>query len=172
MLAHSSYKVGINIRARSLMDHPSETFPTPQAAAAIERACHCFAAQKAARTLGRLYDAFLRPVGLSNWQFTMLMMLVRDEAPTISELARDLAMDRTSVTANLKPLERGGLIAIRIDDKDRRVRRAYLTEQGRVALAQAIPLWTEAQAACSDRTGGNGGTSPCAEGVKASSGRV
>ena len=74
---------------------------TPKIAAWVEQACFSFAAQKAARAIGRRYDAALRPTGLSNWQFTLLMMLVRDEAPTIGVLAQALAMDRTTITANV-----------------------------------------------------------------------
>ncbi|WP_336492534.1 MarR family winged helix-turn-helix transcriptional regulator [Methylobacterium nigriterrae] len=126
---------------------------TPAVAAAVEQACLSFAAQKAARAIGRRYDAALRLTGLSNWQFTLLMMLVRDEAPTISALAHDLATDRTTVTANLKPLERRGLLAIQADAEDRRVRRIVLTDEGRALLTEAYSLWEEAQAACAEQLG-------------------
>ncbi|GEP08097.1 MarR family winged helix-turn-helix transcriptional regulator [Methylobacterium oxalidis] len=126
---------------------------TATVAAAVEQACLNFAAQKAARAIGRRYDAALRPTGLSNWQFTLLMMLVRDEAPTISALAQDLAVDRTTLTANLKPLERRGLLAIQADAEDRRVRRIVMTEDGRALLTEAYPLWEKAQAACAEQLG-------------------
>lgn len=124
---------------------------TPDVAAAIEAACLCLGVQRAARAVGRRFDAALRPVGLSNWQFGLLTMLDRDEAPTIGMLADALAMDRTTVTANLKPLERRGLLAIGVGTEDRRVRRPVLTEAGRALLREAIPLWEEAQAACEER---------------------
>lgn len=124
---------------------------TPGVGAAIEAACLCLGVQRAARAVGRRFDAALRPIGLSNWQFGFLMMLDRDEAPTIGMLADALAMDRTTVTANLKPLERRGLLAIGGDAEDRRVRRPVLTEAGQALLREAIPLWEEAQAACEDR---------------------
>jgi DNA-binding MarR family transcriptional regulator len=126
---------------------------TPTIAADVEQACFCFAAQKAARAIGRRYDAALRPTGLSNWQFTLLLMLVRDAAPTIGALAQHLATDRTTVTANLKPLERRGLLAIEPDADDRRIRRIALTQAGRALLAEAYPLWEAAQAACAARLG-------------------
>ena len=124
---------------------------TPAVAEAIEAACVCLGVQRAARAVGRRFDAAMRPVGLSNWQFGLLMLLNRDEAPTIGMLADALAMDRTTVTANLKPLERRGLLAIEVDAEDRRIRRPVLTPAGRTLLGEAIPLWEEAQAACEDR---------------------
>jgi DNA-binding MarR family transcriptional regulator len=126
---------------------------TPAVAATIEEACLCLSTQRAARVIGRRYDAALRPTGLSNWQFGLLMMLVRDEAPTISELAHDLATDRTTITANLKPLERRGLLVIQADTEDRRVRRIVLTNEGRAVLTEALPLWEKAQAACIEQLG-------------------
>lgn len=126
---------------------------TPTVAASVERACLNLAAQKAARAIGRRYDAALRPTGLSNWQFTLLMMLVRDEALTISALAQHLATDRTTITANLKPLERRGLLGVETDADDRRVRRIVLTEAGSALLSEAYPLWEAAQAACAEQLG-------------------
>lgn len=57
-----------------------------------------------------------------------------------------LAMDRTTLTANLKPLERRGLVSVAVDEGDKRIRRLSLTEAGRETLAQALPLWEQAQA--------------------------
>lgn len=56
-----------------------------------------------------------------------------------------LAMDRTTVTANLKPLERRGLVAVAVDPSDRRSRRLSLTPAGRKLLAEAFPLWEGTQ---------------------------
>lgn len=120
---------------------------TPTMAASVERSCYSFAAQKAARAIGRRYDAALRPTGLSNWQFTLLMMLVREEPPTISALAQHLATDRTTITANLKPLERRGLVTVQGDAEDRRVRRVVLSDEGRTLLTEAYPLWQQTQEA-------------------------
>ena len=50
-------------------------------------------------------------------------------------------MDRTTLTANLKPLERRGLVRIKADEADRRGRRLALTAEGRALLAEATPLW-------------------------------
>ncbi|MGU3541802.1 MarR family winged helix-turn-helix transcriptional regulator [Methylobacterium sp. A52T] len=114
-------------------------------AASVERTCLSFAAQRAARTLGRRYDAALRPTGLSNWQFTLLMMLLREEPPTIGTLAQHLATDRTTITANIKPLERRGFVTVQSDASDARVRRVTLSEDGRELLSEAYPLWQRVQ---------------------------
>ena len=108
--------------------------------------CLCLAAQRAARALGRRFDEALRPAGLTNGQFSLLMGLNRPEPPTMGSLARLLAMDRTTLTANLKPLERRGFVALDIDTRDRRSRRVRLTDTGLATLADAMPIWVRTHA--------------------------
>ncbi|MEM7777278.1 MAG: MarR family transcriptional regulator [Pseudomonadota bacterium] len=105
--------------------------------------CLCLSLQRAARAIGRRFDEALRPLDLSNGQYSLLMALNRPEPPRMAEVARFLAMDRTTLTANLKPLARRGLLDINPDQKDRRSRRLSLTEAGRRLLAQAVPIWRE-----------------------------
>ena len=105
--------------------------------------CLCFAAQRAARALARRFDEALRPLGLTSGQFSLLMSLNRPEPPTLGNVAGVLAMDRTTLTAALKPLERRGLVKVTVDKKDRRSRRLTLTAAGRALLAKALPLWIE-----------------------------
>ncbi|MCO5156809.1 MAG: MarR family winged helix-turn-helix transcriptional regulator [Aquamicrobium sp.] len=104
--------------------------------------CLCLYAQRAARMLARRFDEALRPLGLTSGQFSLLMSLNRPLPPTLGSVAALLAMDRTTLTANLKPLERDGLIELRPDEKDRRARRLVLTERGRGLLFRAVPVWT------------------------------
>lgn len=106
--------------------------------------CLCFAAQRAARTLARRFDDALRPVGLTSWQFSLLMSLNRAEPATVGAAAAVLGIDRTTLTANLKPLERDGLVASAIDPADRRGRKLVLTEKGRKKLKAALPIWKRA----------------------------
>ena len=103
--------------------------------------CLCLAAQRAARALARRFDEALRPVGLTSGQFSLLMSLNRPEPPSISSVAALLAMDRTTLTANLKPLQRRGLVETAVDPADRRGRRLTLTEAGRALLRSAVPIW-------------------------------
>jgi len=103
--------------------------------------CLCLHAQRAARVLARRFDVALRPFGLTNGQFSLLMSLNRPEPPPMGPVASLLAMDRTTLTAALKPLERRGLVKIQKDSSDRRSRILALTEEGRRLLARALPEW-------------------------------
>jgi|SRR3954451_5823218 len=107
----------------------------------IRDTCLCLHLQRAARAVARQFDQALHPLGLTNGQFSLLMALNRPEPPTIGNVAALLAMDRTTLTANLKPLERRGLVAVRIGSTDRRSRHLVLTIAGRDLLAQALPVW-------------------------------
>jgi DNA-binding MarR family transcriptional regulator len=89
----------------------------------VRDTCLCLHLQQAARALARRFDAALRPLGLTNGQFSLLMSLNRPEAASIGDVSAVLAMDRTTLTANLKPLQRRGLVAISVDDADKRSRR-------------------------------------------------
>lgn len=104
--------------------------------------CLCLSVQRAARALARRFDEAFRPLELTNGQFSLLMALNRPEPPAIGAVADLLAMDRTTLTANLKPLEKRGLLRIGVDEKDRRSRRLFLTDAGREKLALALPIWT------------------------------
>jgi DNA-binding MarR family transcriptional regulator len=112
----------------------------------VRDACLCLHVQRAARALARHFDLALAPVGLTNGQFSLLMALNRAEAPGIGSVAALLAMDRTTLTAMLKPLARRGLVSVTVDAADRRARRLSLTPAGRSVLASAVPLWERAHA--------------------------
>ncbi len=107
----------------------------------VRDTCLCLHLQRAARAVARHFDEAFRPLGLTNGQFSLLMSLNRPEPPTIGGVASLLAMDRTTLTAALKPLERRGLVVVRIDDADHRSRRLLLTPLGRAQLAAALPIW-------------------------------
>jgi len=103
--------------------------------------CLCLAAQRAARALARRFDDALRPVGLTSWQFSLLMSLNRPERPSMGSVAALLGVDRTTLTASLKRLERRGLVRATVHAVDRRSRRLSLTSAGRKALRAALPIW-------------------------------
>jgi len=107
----------------------------------VRDTCLCLHLRRAARAVARRFDAALRPLGLTNGQFSLLMSLNRPDAPSISSVSALLAMDRTTLTANLKPLERRGLVTVTIDDADKRTRRLSLTPVGRTLLIAACPVW-------------------------------
>jgi DNA-binding MarR family transcriptional regulator len=112
----------------------------------VRDACLCLQTQRAARALARRFDDAFRPLGLTNGQFSLLMSLNRPEPPTLGSVAALLAMDRTTLTAALKPLARRKLLKVRIDPDDRRSRRLILTAAGRTLLVQALPIWKEQHA--------------------------
>src|SRR5690606_8946576 len=109
--------------------------------------CLCLHVQQAARALARRFDEALRPVGLTNRQFSLLMALNRPAPPSIAPVAELLAMDRTTLTAALKPLERDGLAQVKPDPSDRRSRLLELTDAGHAVLGRAMPIWRKPHAA-------------------------
>ncbi len=108
--------------------------------------CLCLHVQRAARALARRFDDALRPVGLTQGQFSLLMSLNRSAPPTIGDVSALLMLDRTTLTANLKPLERRGLVKVKVDAADKRSRRLILTAAGRAVLAAAAPIWKRTHA--------------------------
>jgi DNA-binding MarR family transcriptional regulator len=112
----------------------------------VRDTCLCLHLQRAARAVARRFDAALRPLGLTSGQFSLRMSLNRPEAAQIGNVADLLAMDRTTLTANLKPLERRGLVSISVDDADKRSRRLALTPAGRALLSAAVPVWRRTHA--------------------------
>jgi DNA-binding MarR family transcriptional regulator len=109
--------------------------------------CLCLHLRRAARAVARRFDATLRPMGLTNGQFSLLMLLNHTAAPSIGDVSAVLAMDRTTLTANLKPLTRRGLVEVSIDDADKRSRRLTLTPAGRAVLTAATPVWRKTHGA-------------------------
>jgi DNA-binding MarR family transcriptional regulator len=117
----------------------------------VRDACLCLHVQRTARALARRFDEVLRPLALTQGQFSLLMSLNRAKPPSIGDVAALLAMDRTTVTANVKPLARRGLVKMRLDREDRRNRRLELTPSGRALLAAATPIWKRAHVATERR---------------------
>ena len=113
----------------------------------VRDTCLCLHLRRATRAVARHFDANLRPLGLNNGQFSLLMSLNRPEPPSIGSVAALLAMDRTTLTANLKPLERRGLVEVTVDGTDQRTRRLALTPAGGALLVAASPVWRQTHAA-------------------------
>ena len=117
------------------------TNPSHETTLLVRDSCLCLHVQRAARALARRFDDAFRRLGLTNGQFSLMMSLNRPKPPGIAAVASLLAMDRTTLTAALKPLERRGLLTISRDPADRRGRRLKLTSKGRKLLARAVPIW-------------------------------
>ena len=124
----------------------------------VRDTCLCLHAQRAARALARLFDDALRPAGLTNGQFSLMMSLNRPEPPPMGPVATLLAMDQTTLTAALKPLQRKGWVSVMENPKDRRGRLLALTGEGKAVLARALPIWKETHAALDARLPDGGST--------------
>lgn len=105
--------------------------------------CLCLHAQRAARGLARRFDRALRPLGLTNGQFSLMMSLNRPQPAAMGAVAALLGLDRTTLTAALKPLERRGLVTSAPHPTDKRSRLMRLTPQGHALLTEAVPIWRE-----------------------------
>jgi DNA-binding MarR family transcriptional regulator len=119
----------------------------------VRDACLCLSVQRAARVLARHFDEAFRPWNLTNGQFSLMVALNRKHPPVMGEVAALLAMDRTTLTAALKSLQRRGLVEARADDEDKRSRRLLLTPAGRLLLAEAHGAWKTAHAEIEARLG-------------------
>src|SRR5215472_9098347 len=114
---------------------------------ALRGNCLCLHLQRAARVVARRFDEAFRSLELTNGQFSLLMALKYHETPSIGYLSSLLAMDRTTLTANLKPLARRRLVRVTVDRSDRRGRCVTLTAHGHTLLEAAIPVWRRTHAA-------------------------
>jgi DNA-binding MarR family transcriptional regulator len=115
----------------------SEAFKTPMV-------CTCGRLRMAARRVSRIYDRHLAPAGVGIAQFGVLATVANNDGASVTALASVLEMERTTLTRNLQPLEREGLL--RIDPgADHRTRAVRITDAGRDVVRKAKPLWLEAQ---------------------------
>ena len=110
----------------------------------VPASCMGMHVRRASRIVTQIYDAALRPVGLVVNQFTILVAIHLLEYTPITRLAQELFTDQTTLTRNLKLLEKRGLVAIE-PGEDRRVKLVSLTSEGQTVLDRALPLWKQAQ---------------------------
>jgi DNA-binding MarR family transcriptional regulator len=122
----------------------ASSLPDQEQRLRVKTECMAQRLRGATRTIGRIYDRALAPSGLKGTQFSLLIAIsLFGEAPLL-RVAEELSLDRTTLTRNLQPLERAGLVSSS-PGKDHRVRLLRLTEAGQRALRRAFPLWEEAQ---------------------------
>ena len=117
----------------------------PVSPATVAAECFCLTLKRAARGIARRYDEALEPVDLTNGQYSTLMVVAGLQPISMQVLAEKLGMDRTTLTATLKPLQRRRLVSAQLDTSDRRSRMLRLTEEGAALLREAVPLWKKAQ---------------------------
>ena len=112
--------------------------------------CACFNLQKATRAVSQYYSKILKPSGLRGTQFTILRVLAIINSGNITNIGNIMVVDRTTLTRNLRPLEKRKLVKI-VPGKDQRSREVRLTKKGKDTLTAAIPLWEEAQKRFSEK---------------------
>jgi len=113
--------------------------------AEVADSCMNFGLRKVSRLVGGLYDQTLRPSGLRGTQLNLLVALALVERATVKQLAATLVVDRTTLSRNLGPLERAGLVRS-VPGRDGRARPLELTDLGVDRLATALEYWQQAQA--------------------------
>jgi DNA-binding MarR family transcriptional regulator len=126
----------LSLGSRSILDVTDatpDTFP-----------CVCTALRKSGRVISRVYDEALAPSGLRVTQYALLSTLSREGPLPVTALAEALVLDRTTLSRNLIPLEREGLVAVE-PGEDRRTHRVQLTPEGEIRLDDARPAWLQAQ---------------------------
>lgn len=111
----------------------------------LEVACYCTQSRRIARALTESYDQALAPSGLKVTQFSLMRMVSRLDAPTISALAEATGLDRSTLGRNLRVLQKDGWASLSAGT-DERTRLVTLTKAGQLALLRAVPLWDAAQA--------------------------
>lgn len=112
----------------------------------VRETCLCLAAQRAARRLARRFDLALKPLDLTNGQFSLLMALNQPEPPPMGRLAEFLAMEPSTLTAVVKVLERRGLLVAQRDAKDSRSKRLRITPAGVALMRKAVEVWRQTHA--------------------------
>jgi DNA-binding MarR family transcriptional regulator len=124
----------------------SNSIPEPKRAISqqVPATCMGLHVRRASRIMTQVYDAAFRPVGLVQTQFTLLVAIHLLEPTSITHLAEELLTDQTTITRNIKLLEKRGLVTIN-SGADRRIKLASLTVEGQAVLEQALPLWEQAQ---------------------------
>ncbi len=118
----------------------------------VAGACVCQKARETSRKITRIYDEVLQPAGIKTTQFTMLAAISLQDDATLTKLAEVLGMDRTTLSRNLKPLERSGLVEVSAEGY-RRARSASITSKGVKVMEEALPLWRSAQETMKKRLG-------------------
>lgn len=117
---------------------------SPELCISMARSCAAFNLRRVTRLVTQRFDQVLAPTGLRVTQFSLLVAAYLNQKMVLSKLARNLGMDRTSLSRSLKLLEKLGLVELH-PGEDRREVNACLTKAGEAKLAEAYPLWVKAQ---------------------------
>jgi DNA-binding MarR family transcriptional regulator len=118
-----------------------------QLARKIAKECTGMRVRQVSRLLTRIYDERLRPLGIQESQLSVLVAvsMFGENGATMGALAGKLVMDRTTLTRNVVPLEKAGLLRVARSAADARARVILLTRAGERLIESAYPLWEKAQ---------------------------
>ena len=114
--------------------------------------CVGFNTRRATRLVTQYYDKALAPTGLRSTQYSLLNALSMLGEASMQDLSIMMAMDRTTLTRNLSPLLKKGLVKVSVGS-DRRSRPIKITPRGKSALEEALPYWQKAQSHIVDSFG-------------------
>ena len=106
--------------------------------------CACLNLRRAAKAITTYYDNYLQPVGISAPQMVLLRHVNFYTSVTMTDLAKAMRIDRTTLNRNLKPLIARGFLEI-ARGEDSRTREIHLLEVGKHMLQEALLLWGQAQ---------------------------
>lgn len=106
--------------------------------------CYCMNMRRAANTISAIYDKFLISINLSASQFSLLLNLKYLEVCSVTDLAKYIGLERTTVVRTIKPLVESGLV-VDISSDNERNRKLTLTKAGKEKMEEALPLWENAQ---------------------------
>ncbi len=120
---------------------------------ACEQPCLCFNLRRASRVVTNLYDETFRSLGLRTGQLAIIDIAAKMGPVTIGQLAEATATDRTTLTRNLKPLEREGFVKVINGSADRREKEVVITQKGKAVLEEAFPMWQKVQAKIKHKLG-------------------
>lgn len=129
-----------------------DSTPPVIAPQALVEVCFCHHARRTARAITRVFDEALQPVGLKASQFNILAMIAAHEGASTAEISRLLALDRTTLSRNLKPLQSAGYLTAQ-GGAGRRPDTLELTAAGRILFGQAAARWQTAQSGMTQKLG-------------------
>jgi DNA-binding MarR family transcriptional regulator len=115
--------------------------------------CMCYNLRKTSRAITQFYDKMLEPSGIPITQFSLLVGISISKSPTITKLANEMIVDRTTLTRNLGILQRQGIVEIIESGNDKRIKNIIITNKGKEVLLKALPLWEKAQLNVIERFG-------------------
>lgn len=116
---------------------------SPEMCREVLRTCGSFNLRKVSRTVTQLYDDILQPTGLRSTQVVLLVTLAAEHELSLARLARELVLSPSTLSRNIRPLERDGLVEVNATAK--RGKQVKLTPAGKQALLTAVPYWQKAQ---------------------------